>query len=273
MTQENVRRILQEMGGRGTTSEIAAQAKSKYPEKTLHTYVGQILRRLSTKGFVSENNGTWSLTELGEKRSIEGVPITDIDLLVTDDELAAVGLDVVNIVATIDISCELDLYTLSNALPKGEYHPESSPFMVYRPFEEASVALLVPTNGMISIVGAKSKEEIIDGSDQFFSALSGLGIKIESSGTDALVQNSVIRGELGVELELSTVAVALGFEKSEYEPEQFPGLICRLDDGTTNLIFRTGKYLVNGSKSYSQALGSNKRLIKELQSLGIEVGS
>lgn len=273
MTQEDVRRILQEMGGKGTTSEIAAQARSKYPKRTLHTYVGQILRRLSTKGFVAENNESWTLTELGEKNSIEGVPITDIDLLVTDDELAAVGLDVVNIVATINVSRELDLYSLSNELRKGEYHPEISPFMIYRPFEEVSVTILVPTNGIISIVGAKSKEEIIDGSDQFFSALSDLGIMIESSGTDALIHNTVIRGELGVELELSAVAVALGFERCEYEPEQFPGLICRLDDGTTNLIFRTGKYLVNGSNSYSQALESTNRLVNELQSIGVEVGS
>ena len=270
MSQEAARRLLEDLGGEATTAEIAAHAREVYPDQTLHTYVGQLLSRLEKKSFVSKNDGSWVLTERGRTTSIEGIPIEDIDVAVTGDDLRKNGLEVANIVSTLKLGRELDLNALAVGLPKAEYHPETSPFMVYRPSDASSVTLLVPTNGMISIVGGKNKKEVIEGIDQFFVALADLGIETERTAEDALVQNTVISGNLDVELELSTVAVSLGFEQSEYEPEQFPGVIYRMDDGSTALIFRTGKFLVNGSKSYAQALDSVNRLRERLESIGVE---
>jgi len=42
----------------------------------------------------------------------------------------------------------------------------------------------------------------------------------------------------------------LPFEKTEYEPEQFPGLIYRLDEpSAVCLIFSSGKCVITGTKS------------------------
>jgi transcription initiation factor TFIID TATA-box-binding protein len=271
MSQEGVRQLLQEMSGEASTSEIATRARKRYPNRTLHTYVGQILRQLENKGFVTKQSDLWSLTERGRETSIGGTPITEIDLVVTEDDLRDNGLDVVNIVATIDLNRELDLFHLSTNLSKTEYHPESSPFMTYRPLESASVTLLVPANGMISIVGAKGKEELLEGTKRFLDTFDDLGVEINKLPNDAIVQNIVLRSSLGVELELSAVAVGLGLEQCEYAPEQFSGLIYRLENGSTSLLFRTGKYLINGSKSYVQALKSANQVKTALSELGIKL--
>ena len=44
------------------------------------------------------------------------------------------------------------------------------------------------------------------------------------------IQNMVSSADLGAEVNLNTTAITLGLEKVEYEPEQFPGLVYRLDD-------------------------------------------
>jgi transcription initiation factor TFIID TATA-box-binding protein len=270
MSQEAIRELLQEMDNEASTSEIATRAKEKYPNRTLHTYVGQLLRRLEEKGFVRSRGDLWELTDYGKTTSIEGIPISDIDIACSEDDLNDSELTVANIVATIEIDRELDLYTLSNALSQSEYHPESSPFMIYRPFESTSTTLLVPTNGVISIVGAKSKSNLLEGLQQFFDRLDELGIEIEPLPEEALVQNIVVSGDFGVELELNTVVLELGFERTEYEPEQFPGIIYRMEGGSTALIFRTGKFLVNGAKSFTEARDSAHSVRNTLENIGVE---
>ena len=48
--------------------------------------------------------------------------------------------------------------------------------------------------------------------------------------------------------------IALESWNVEYEPEQFPGLVYRLDDlNTVMLIFRSGKIIITGATSKKQA--------------------
>src|SRR4030065_296739 len=44
------------------------------------------------------------------------------------------------------------------------------------------------------------------------------------------VQNIVASSALGTEINLNAIAISLGLEKVEYEPEQFPGLVYRIDE-------------------------------------------
>ena len=62
------------------------------------------------------------------------------------------------------------------------------------------------------------------------------------------IENIVASTSLAEHLDLSRIALAL--EGSEYEPEQFPGLIYRLKDPKTAvLIFRSGKVNCTGAKN------------------------
>jgi transcription initiation factor TFIID TATA-box-binding protein len=53
---------------------------------------------------------------------------------------------------------------------------------------------------------------------------------------------------------------------TEYEPEQFPGLVYKLMDvGATFLLFSNGKIVCTGTKSEDQVHEAVERLVEELQ--------
>ena len=53
MSQEEVYKILEELGGEATTKEIRKRAKEKFPDFSLHQYVGNRLRKLEKNGYVT----------------------------------------------------------------------------------------------------------------------------------------------------------------------------------------------------------------------------
>jgi len=53
MSQEEIYKILKELGGEASTSEISRRAKEKFPNLTLYQYVGDRLRKLEKKGYVA----------------------------------------------------------------------------------------------------------------------------------------------------------------------------------------------------------------------------
>lgn len=60
--------------------------------------------------------------------------------------------------------------------------------------------------------------------------------------------------------------LALELENTEYEPEQFPGLVYKLDEPTaTFLLFTNGKLVCTGTKNKEQLDESMKQLIKNVK--------
>jgi transcription initiation factor TFIID TATA-box-binding protein len=196
--------------------------------------------------------------------------LNNLDTDVTETELVDAGFEVVNLVSTIELNQELDLNWIATKLPSAEYQPERFPFLVYRPAQIQATSM-VPTNGTVSTAGAKSKEKLVEANEKLLSELSTLGVPIRTSSEELSVQNIVISSEFDTELDLSTIAIGLGLERCEYEPEQFPGLIYRMENGTTGLIFNTGKYLVTGANTYKQAIEGANIILSELESLEIEL--
>lgn len=191
---------------------------------------------------------------------------------VTREELEQRGLTVANLIATIDLDREIDLNALSTDIDQFEYHPETSPFLVYRPFEESSSTVLVPTNGQISVVGAKNKEEIYDAINAFLSELDKVGVKITSNPEQMIIRNVVVNGDLKAELDLNVLSVALGLESVEYEPEQFPGMIYRGGENATVLIFRSGKIVITGVDSYIGVVEAKSEFLRQLKTLDLDFG-
>ncbi|MBS3778641.1 MAG: TATA-box-binding protein, partial [Candidatus Thermoplasmatota archaeon] len=57
---------------------------------------------------------------------------------------------------------------------------------------------------------------------------------------EVIVENIVASTSFAEKLDLDAIAQSL--EEAEYEPEQFPGLVYRLDEPkTATLLFRSGK--------------------------------
>jgi transcription initiation factor TFIID TATA-box-binding protein len=65
----------------------------------------------------------------------------------------------------------------------------------------------------------------------------------------------VASGSVGGKLNLNEIVFK--FENTEYEPEQFPGLVYKLPDShITFLLFGTGKIVVTGAKSEKEIIES-----------------
>ena len=79
----------------------------------------------------------------------------------------------------------------------------------------------------------------------------------EFNEDDIQVQNIVMTYDYAETLHLHELVLALPFERSEYEPEQFPGLIFRLKETSgVCLIFSSGKCVITGTNSPDEALAA-----------------
>ncbi len=84
------------------------------------------------------------------------------------------------------------------------------------------------------------------------------------------IENVVASTSLGEELDLERIALALG--GSEYEPEQFPGLIYRLKEPKTAiLLFRSGKAVCTGGKSLENVRTAVALVSERIAAAGIAV--
>jgi Mn-dependent DtxR family transcriptional regulator len=68
MSQDETILILQELGGKATSSDIRRKAKEKFPRQTLWQYTGQRLTKLEKSNLVKKtDDGAWELTDAGRR--------------------------------------------------------------------------------------------------------------------------------------------------------------------------------------------------------------
>ncbi len=71
---------------------------------------------------------------------------------------------------------------------------------------------------------------------------------------------------------LDLYAIERSIPTVEYNPDQFPGLIFRLDSPkVTALIFKSGKMVVTGAKSTAELIRAVKKIIRTLRKKGIVI--
>jgi transcription initiation factor TFIID TATA-box-binding protein len=98
---------------------------------------------------------------------------------------------------------------------------------------------------------------------RFREVLSEIGVEVPDY--DFIHVTSVFMEDLGNEVNLEALTIALGMEDTEYEPEQFPGLIYRPPEfEVTLLIFATGKVIVGGTTDRTEAKSAIQQLKDEL---------
>ena len=99
--------------------------------------------------------------------------------------------------------------------------------------------------------------------------LDSMGMSVEKN-PDFIIQNIVASADLKSELNLNAIAIGLGLENIEYEPEQFPGLVYRIKEPkVVVLIFGSGKLVVTGGKKTEDIEAAVKKISKELKGLGL----
>ncbi|MEM0083082.1 MAG: hypothetical protein QW102_01015, partial [Candidatus Nezhaarchaeales archaeon] len=78
------------------------------------------------------------------------------------------------------------------------------------------------------------------------------------------IENVVASVTLNQTIDLNAIAGAIF--KAEYNPDQFPGLVYRLDrPKTATLIFSSGKMVCTGGKSEKDVYRTVRKIIQELK--------
>jgi len=151
-----------------------------------------------------------------------------------------------NIVATTALNQDVPLIKLAETLPNTEYNPEQFPGLVMR-IKEPKTSALVFSSGRIVCTGAKSMAKVRESINVIIKNVGKIKVKVKGK-PKIHVQNMVASGSVGMDLNLNLLAMEL--EHTEYEPEQFPGLVYKLP-GTraTFLLFSNGKIVCTGTKS------------------------
>lgn len=179
-----------------------------------------------------------------------------------------VDITIENIVASTQIADELDVKRLADAIPDAKYHPESFPGLVLH-FEGPKTATLLFSSGKVICTGAKKMGDIDTTMQKLVGKIQKVGISVIKT-PEMKTQNIVASADLKKELQLITIAKGLLVQNVEYEPEQFPGLVYRMDDlGAIVLLFSSGKIVCTGAKTVENVSNVIERMKEKLSSLGV----
>lgn len=177
-------------------------------------------------------------------------------------------VQVENVVASTGVDQELNLEQVSHDLPVADYDPDNFPGLVYR-MSDPNAASLIFRSGKIVCTGANSEANVRTAIRNTVNALADLGIEVNES-PKIVIQNVVSGADLGQTLNLNAIAIGLGLENIEYEPEQFPGLVYRLDEPkVVVLLFGSGKAVITGAKAVSDAENAIDAIRDQLVELGL----
>jgi len=158
------------------------------------------------------------------------------------------SLKIENIVASGVIADSIDLVKVSDTIKNCELNTKRFPGAVYR-IENPKIASLIFSSGKVVLTGIRNKQDLHD----------GLGIIIKSlkeAGVDAFdepqvaITNIVCSYDMGKYINLNKVVITLNLENIEYEPEQFPGLVYRIENPKiVALLFSSEKIILTGGKN------------------------
>lgn len=177
-------------------------------------------------------------------------------------------MDIVNIVAIGDLNAEsLDIEQLYQDLTSTERSLKGGRLDV-RVGEDPTLVMVYPA-GTYTIPGAPSKPKLNQTRQHFLKHLSESS-EGEITEETFSIKYMVFKSDIGESLDLELLAIHLGMECIEYEPEQFPGLIYRPDstEGVA-LIFATGKILFTGFQSRQKAKQVENSLLEMMSDVSI----
>jgi len=172
-----------------------------------------------------------------------------------------INVSIVNVVASVTLNQTLDLNSIVRAFPGVEYRPEQFPGIVFK-LKKPKTANLIFSSGKMVCVGAKSERQAKRAALKVIQTLKDNGILIRGRPTIQVV-NIVASASLGRQIDIETAAYIL--ERTMYEPEQFPGLIYRMDEPkVVLLLYMNGKLVVTGAKTEEEVYEAVHRLQERL---------
>ena len=160
-----------------------------------------------------------------------------------------INAKVENIVSSITLDQNLNLKRLARKIKEID-NPKQFPGVIFR-LQEPKLAMLIFRTGKVICSGARSRRDIDEAVSKLIAKLRKAGVRIKAKPIIE-IQNIVASASLDFKVNLDVLATEC--LNTEYEPEQFPGLVFRLDSPkTVMLIFRSGKIIITGAKTPKDA--------------------
>lgn len=175
------------------------------------------------------------------------------------------NIKIVNIVASADFGIRIALEELAEKLERSEYEPDQFPGLVYR-IKDPKTAMLIFSSGKIICTGARNVEDVGKAMEEVARMIRSLKLGVPKK-YKIQVENIVASAQVPARLNLDKIAFEL--ENTEYEPNQFPGLVYRIKNPkTTSLLFGSGKVICTGAREIEEVEYAVNSLFKKLKSIG-----
>ena len=158
------------------------------------------------------------------------------------------SLKIENIVASGTVADSIDLELISSKIENCELNTKRFPGAVYR-IESPKMASLIFSSGKVVLTGIRENTALDEGLTQIIDKMRDAGVECYEK-PEVAVTNIVCSYDIGNYINLNKVVVTLNLENIEYEPEQFPGLVYRIQDPKiVALLFSSGKIILTGGKN------------------------
>jgi len=175
-------------------------------------------------------------------------------------------INIENIVASATVKHRMELNAVVKAFPDAEYRPGRFPGLVFR-LKKPRTSTLIFGSGKMICTGAKSEKEAERALRKLVKVLKEGGILIMEK-PEIKVVNVVATVNLGGSVDLSELYESERGMRGRivYEPEQFPGLIYRMDSPrAVFLIFSSGKLVCTGARKEEDIHQAATKLHRKLK--------
>jgi transcription initiation factor TFIID TATA-box-binding protein len=179
------------------------------------------------------------------------------------------SLKIENIVVSGSIADSIDLELISKKITGCVLNTKRFPGAVYHMQNPKSAALIF-ASGRIVITGLIILEDIPTALQNLLNILKHAKIACRDK-PQVGVKNIVCSYNLGSPCNLTRIMIELmDTENIEYEPEVFPGLVCRISDPKiVFLLFSSGKTIITGGTNMDDVTKGVEILKKKLSIAGL----
>jgi transcription initiation factor TFIID TATA-box-binding protein len=177
------------------------------------------------------------------------------------------NLTIENIVAHAKIADSIDITKLAGNDFDFKYNPNEFSGLTLK-LDNPKTAVLILPNGKAICTGARNLEDAEASIKIVTNKIKRAGIKVKIK-PKVETTNITVSLDLKKELHLASISKGLMLENVNYEPEEFPGLIYKMDDlGAILLLFGSGKIVCTGASTMEDASKAIELMKEKLSSLG-----
>ena len=174
------------------------------------------------------------------------------------------NIKIENIVASATFGIRVPLEKMVEHLEGTEYEPEQFPGLVYR-VKDPKAAMLIFSSGKIVCTGARNIADVKKAIEKVAMMIKTLDLDVPKT-YKIQIENIVASAQIPARLDLDKIAFEL--ENSEYEPNQFPGLVYRMKDPKAALLlFGSGKVICTGIRKIEDVEYAMEFVFKKLKSI------